>query len=75
MMADEHPSELDFRCPKCGHKRYEVGELRGTGGILSKIFDVQRERFTTVTCRRCQYTELYKTDSSLLGDVFDFFTQ
>lgn len=52
-----------------------VGELRGAGGILSKIFDVQRARFSTVTCTRCQYTEMYRADSSLLGDVFDFFTQ
>lgn len=74
MRGDDEP-DLSFECPKCGHTDYEVAELRGTGGILSKIFDVQRARFSTVTCTRCQYTELYRADSSLLGDVFDFFTQ
>lgn len=73
-MSDD-PAGLSFECPKCGNTDYEVGELRGTGGILSKIFDIQRERFSTVTCSRCRYTELYKTESSVLGDVFDFFTQ
>lgn len=74
-MSADDTTDLSFECPKCGHTGYEVGELRGTGGILSKIFDVQRSRFSTVTCTRCQYTEMYRADSSLLGDVFDFFTQ
>lgn len=74
MNGDDDP-ELSFECSKCGHTGYEVGELRGAGGILSQLFDVQRARFSTVTCTRCEYTEMYRADSSLLGDVFDFFTQ
>lgn len=74
-MTADTSVDLSFECPKCGHTDYEIGELRGAGGILSKIFDVQRARFSTVTCTRCQYTEMYRADSSLLGDVFDFFTQ
>jgi predicted nucleic-acid-binding Zn-ribbon protein len=42
--------------------------------MFAKVFDVQNKRFTTVTCRRCTYTEIYRTESSRLGDVFDFFT-
>lgn len=64
-----------FECPRCGHQGHEVGTLRGTGGLLSSLFDVQRERFTTLTCERCRYTELYKGDRNVLSDVFDFFTQ
>lgn len=64
-----------YSCPKCRNTTYDTGQMRTTGGILSKIFDVQSRKFTTVTCRRCSYTELYKTDSSKLGHVFDFFTQ
>lgn len=71
----DHPADLPFSCPKCGHTDYEVDQFRATGGILSKIFDVQRQRFTTVTCGRCRYTELFKAESGLLGDIFDFFTQ
>lgn len=65
---------LSFTCPKCESTEYQVNEMRATGGILSKIFDVQRNRFTVVTCERCRYSEFYKAEQSLLGDIFDFFT-
>ena len=64
----------NWNCPKCGHETFETDQFRATGGIFAKIFDVQNKRFTTVTCNRCKYTEIYKTDSSSLGNVFDFFT-
>ncbi|MDA3812809.1 MAG: zinc ribbon domain-containing protein [Candidatus Cloacimonetes bacterium] len=63
-----------YVCPKCGNIQYETGEFRATGGTFSKIFDVQNKKFTTVTCTRCKYTEIYKADSSTLGNIFDFFT-
>lgn len=63
-----------FTCVKCGNQDYEMGEFRAVGGFLSKIFDVQSKRFTTVTCTRCKYTEIFKGKSSALGNVFDFFT-
>ncbi len=66
--------ELNFTCAKCGNTLYEVGEFRAAGGFLSKLFDVQSKRFTTVTCKKCQYTEIYRTDSSTIGNIFDFFT-
>lgn len=75
VMSVRAPSGLSFRCPKCESTDYEVDEMRATGGILSKIFDVQRNRFTLVTCEQCRYTELYKADQSMLGNIFDFFTQ
>lgn len=65
----------NWLCPKCGNREFEVDQFRATGGILSKIFDVQNKRFQTVTCARCTYTEVYRTESSLLGSIFDFFTQ
>jgi hypothetical protein len=46
--------------------------MRATGGFFTKVFNVQSKRFTTVSCARCHYTELYKTDSSTLGNIFDF---
>ena len=64
---------LKFTCAKCENTTYETSEFRATGGFLTKIFDIQSKRFTTVTCTRCKYTEIYKTDSSMLGNVFDFF--
>ena len=63
-----------YICPKCGNTQYETDEFRATGGFLSKVFDVQSKRFTTVTCTRCKYTEIYKASSSMLGNIFDLFT-
>jgi len=66
--------ELNYSCPKCGNTQCDVGEFRAAGGFLSKIFDVQSKRFTTVTCTNCRYTEIYRTESSMLGNIFDLFT-
>ena len=71
----------NFKCAKCSNTEYESSEFRATGGFLSKLFDVQSRKFTTVTCTRCKYTEMYKADSSAykadssaLGNIFDLFT-
>ena len=64
----------NYVCPKCHHREYTVSEMRATGGTLSKIFDVQNKKFTSVTCDRCSYTEFYKTKTSAISNVFDFFT-
>ncbi len=74
-MTPPTPHGGSYECPKCGHGAYEAGELRASGGFLSKLFDVQRQKFTTVSCEGCGYTELYRGDSSLLGDVVDFLSQ
>jgi predicted nucleic-acid-binding Zn-ribbon protein len=66
--------DFNYTCPKCSNTQCDVGEFRAAGGFFSKIFDVQSKRFSTVTCTRCQYTEIYRTSSSMLGNVFDFFT-
>ena len=65
---------LNYTCPKCHNKSYKVGQMRATGGILSKIFDVQTEKFSPVTCERCKYTEFYKAPTQALSNIFDFFT-
>jgi len=63
-----------YQCPKCQNTQYEVAEFRATGGFVTKLFNIQTERFTTVTCTRCRFTEIYKADQSTLGNVLDFFT-
>ncbi len=65
---------LKFSCTKCGNTTYEISEFRATGGFFAKIFDVQTKKFSTVSCIKCKYTEIYKADSSMLGNIFDFFT-
>lgn len=65
---------LNYTYPKCDNKTFKVGEMRATGGTLSKIFDIQNQKFSSVTCERCTYTEFYKTKTSALPNVFDFIT-
>lgn len=59
-------------CVKCRNKSFEIGEMRVSGGFWSKLFDVQNNKYTAVTCNRCSYTEFYKGSSSSIGNVFDF---
>jgi len=65
----------NWKCPKCGNLSYETDQFAATGGGLTKIFDIQSKAFSTVTCTRCKYTELYKAETSMLGNIFDFFTR
>ncbi|MES0445844.1 MAG: zinc ribbon domain-containing protein [Desulfobacterales bacterium] len=67
-------NNVGYRCPKCKNNQYETGVFRAAGGFWSKIFDIQSKKFTTVTCTICRYTEIYQADSSMLGNIFDFFT-
>ena len=63
-----------YVCPKCANKNYETGEIRTTGSFFTKLFNIQNKKFTTLTCTRCRYTELFAADSNQLGNVLDFFT-
>ena len=65
--------ENKWICPKCHNREFETGQFAATGGGFAKIFDVQNKKFTTVTCAQCKYTEIYKADTSTLGNIFDFF--
>lgn len=60
-----------FSCTKCGNSQFETAEIRTTGK-WSRFFDIQNKKFTTVSCTRCGFTEIYRGDSSTLGNVFDF---
>ncbi len=68
-------THLNYKCPKCGNPEYNVDQIRTTGGGFSKIFDVQNKKFVAVSCTRCKYTELYKSETTALGNIFDFFTR
>jgi uncharacterized protein len=61
-----------YACPKCGSTSYKKDEMRATGTYLAKLFDVQNRKFITISCERCGYTEFYKRQSNMLGDIFDF---
>ena len=63
-----------MRAPSVAATTTRRTEFRATGGNLAKIFDVQNKKFMTVSCQGCGYTELYKGDTSTLGNVLDLFT-
>lgn len=73
-MTTNSPAGINYHCPKCAGSSCDVGELRGAGGFWSKIFDVQGARFSAVTCRNCKYTEFFKAPTSMIGNIFDLFT-
>lgn len=64
---------MKYTCPKCSNKICTVGEIRTASTFLTKIFNIQNRKFTSVTCERCKYTEFYNVPSKKIGDVLDFF--
>lgn len=67
-------NNMRYVCPKCGCEQYETDQFQATGGNLAKIFDVQNKKFITVSCAKCGYTELYKSETSTGINILDFFT-
>ncbi|MFB6077594.1 MAG: zinc ribbon domain-containing protein [Halarchaeum sp.] len=66
-------SDDEYGCPKCGHDQVTTGSISTTGSGLSKMFDVQTNKFETVTCASCGYTELYKDVGNRGSDLADVF--
>ncbi len=64
--------KIQYRCDKCGFTRFESDQFQATGGNFAKIFDIQNKKFQTVSCARCGYTELYKSQGSEGWDILDF---
>ena len=65
---------IKYTCPKCGNRECKVEKISTTGSIWSRLFNIQFISFSAVICTRCTYTELYRTKSSQLANVFDFIT-
>ena len=63
-----------WKCPKCNNSEYEVDQFQATGGTFTKLFNVQSKKFTTITCTKCKYTEIYKASTNDLLNILDFFT-
>ena len=61
-----------YVCPKCNGHQFESDQFQATGSNFAKIFDIQNKKFTTISCARCGYTELYKTTSSSGWNILDF---
>ena len=61
-----------YSCEKCDSTNFEEGKISTTGSGLSKFFNMQNNRFVTISCTKCGYTELFKGDKSgVLSNIFD----
>ncbi len=60
-------------CLKCGSKDAATKEIATSGTGLSKMFDIQHNRFMVVYCKNCGYCELYNKDSSMGSNILDLF--
>jgi len=60
-------------CIKCGHTQAGTKEIATTGTGLSKMFDIQHNRFLVVYCKNCGYCELYNKETSTASNILDLF--
>ena len=67
-------NKRDYGCPKCLCTTYKTGELRTTGSGISRFLNIQNQKYATVACSECGYTELYRTDGGGIGNIIDLFS-
>lgn len=60
-------------CMKCGSTEADTKEIATTGAGLSKMFDIQHNKFLVVFCKNCGYSELYNKETTTASNVIDFF--
>lgn len=62
-----------FSCSKCNNNQCETGEFYASGGMWSKVFNIQARKFQTVSCTQCGFTEIYQKEKAGTGaNVLDF---
>lgn len=74
-MGLEDQMALRSVCPKCRATGARTRRFAATGTGISRLFDIQHNKFMVVSCRNCGYTELYDPEplegKSNLGNVLD----
>ncbi len=64
-----------FVCAKCHHQGGRTKRFAATGTGLSKLIDLQHNKYLAVSCLNCGYTEVYDPEmlegKHRLGDVLD----
>lgn len=60
-------------CMKCGSREAATKEVAMTGTGLSKMFDIQNNRFIVVYCKNCGYSEFYNKNTTTASNVLDWF--
>ncbi|WP_347861602.1 zinc ribbon domain-containing protein [Salimicrobium sp. PL1-032A] len=66
-------AENEKGCVKCGSTEAGTKDVSMTGSGLSKMFDVQNNRFTVIYCENCGYSEFYNKQVSTGSNIFDLF--
>ena len=61
-MTFDEELQNKFVCPKCGTVGGSVKRVSMSGVGLSKLMDIQHNRFIAVSCVRCGYTEFYNPE-------------
>ena len=51
-----------FKCTKCRNTGARVKSLAMTGTGISKLLDIQHNRYIFASCNNCGYTEAYNLD-------------
>jgi uncharacterized protein len=64
---------IEKGCIKCGSQNADSKEVAMTGTGLSKMFDVQHNKFIVVFCKDCGYSEFYNKNSSTASNILDLF--
>ncbi|MFD2670526.1 zinc ribbon domain-containing protein [Marinicrinis sediminis] len=75
-MDAQQAIEKNFKCVKCAGHACVAKEVAMTGTGLSKMFDIQHNRFLFVSCEGCGYVEVYNPKilngkSGQLGNIMD----
>jgi uncharacterized protein len=60
-------------CIKCWSTDAAQKEVAMTGNGISKMLDIQHNKFLVIYCKNCGYSEFYNKKSSTGGNILDLF--
>ena len=63
-----------YSCDKCHATTFKTGEIRTTGSGITRFLNIQNQKYQTVSCEKCGFTELFRLDGSGFSNVIDLFT-
>jgi predicted nucleic-acid-binding Zn-ribbon protein len=65
----------EYSCTKCNGTKYNTGALRTTGSGITRFLNIQNQKYTTISCNDCGYTEIYRANNGgKAGNILDFLT-
>ena len=72
----EKEIESRFICAKCRSSGAEVKTLAMTGSGISRLMNIQHNRYIFASCNNCGYTEAYNLDilkgsKDTVGNILD----